>query len=77
MKQGNDQAAVEHFIKIVNMDASHARSFHNLGVLHSKHGQVDNAKEFYKLSINADASLMVSANNLAVLIKDKGTNVDR
>ncbi len=47
---------------------------HRVGVIHGNRGELEKAKEFYQKSVDADPTLLVSSNHLAVVIKDTGIN---
>ncbi len=63
--------------KAVEVDPESARLQHFLGVLYEYDGQTDRAIEHYGRAVERDRSMVGSLNNLAYLLADSGTDLDR
>ena len=50
----------------------YAEAFNNIGVLEQYNNQIDSAKKYYKLSVEADSNYFLSTNNLAIIYGQEG-----
>lgn len=74
---GRTKETITLYEQAVETQPDNAGANHFLGVLYEMNGQTEKAKRQYELALAADDSLGESKNNLAYLMAESGTDLDR